>query len=145
MKFPYLYVLYTPQSIRISGAGTGGARGATGPPIFGRPVNPIPIMGGRFCPPFTSGTPNVFHLPASLLFVAFSNCIILCQIYETCQARLWACGRGDMSAPIFGSYPNPISTRGRGGADYAHPILMFTPSFESHRRACLLGQYMYFI
>ena len=23
-------------------------------------------MGGRFCPPFTSGTPNVFHLPASL-------------------------------------------------------------------------------
>jgi hypothetical protein len=23
-----------------------------------------------------------------------------------------------------------------GGADYAHPILMSTPSFESHRRAC---------
>jgi hypothetical protein len=23
------------------------------------------------------------------------------------------------------------------GADYAHPILMSTPSFESHRRACM--------
>jgi hypothetical protein len=22
--------------------------------------------GGRFCPPFTSGNPNFFHLPASL-------------------------------------------------------------------------------
>ena len=35
------------------------------------------------------------------------------------QARLWACGRGDMSTPSFGSHLNPISTR---GADYAHPI-----------------------
>ena len=48
------------------------------------------------------------------------------------QARLWACGLGDMSMPSFGIYLNPISTR--GGADYAHPILMSTPSFESHRR-----------
>ena len=45
----------------------GGPGGTLAPPIFGRPVNPIPTMGGRFCPPFTSGTPNVFHLPASLL------------------------------------------------------------------------------
>ena len=49
------------------------------------------------------------------------------------QARLWACGRGDVSTPSFGSHLNPISTR---GADYAHPILVSTPSFESHRRAC---------
>ena len=35
------------------------------------------------------------------------------------QARLWACGRGDMSTPSFGSHINPISTR---GADYAHSI-----------------------
>ena len=28
------------------------------------------------------------------------------------QARLWACGRGDVSTPSFGSHPNPISTRG---------------------------------
>ena len=27
------------------------------------------------------------------------------------QARLWACGRGDVSTPSFGSHPNPISTR----------------------------------
>jgi hypothetical protein len=26
-------------------------------------------MGGRFCPPFTGGTPNVFHLPAALRLV----------------------------------------------------------------------------
>ena len=44
----------------------GGPGGPVAPPIFGRPVNPIPTMGGRFCPPFTSGTPNIFHLPASL-------------------------------------------------------------------------------
>ena len=49
------------------------------------------------------------------------------------QARLLACGRGDVSTPSFGSHPNPISTR---GADYAHPIIVSTPSFESHRRAC---------
>ena len=28
------------------------------------------------------------------------------------QARLWACGRGDMSTPSFGSHLNPILTRG---------------------------------
>ena len=30
------------------------------------------------------------------------------------QARLWACGQGDVSTPSFGSHPNPISTRGGG-------------------------------
>jgi hypothetical protein len=44
-----------------------------------------------------------------------------------CQARLWACGRGDTSTPSFGIYLNPISTN-------ALPILISTPSFESHRR-----------
>ena len=34
------------------------------------------------------------------------------------QARLWACGRGDMSTPSFDSHLNPISTR---GAEYALP------------------------
>jgi hypothetical protein len=32
----------------------------------GRSVNPIPTIGGRFCPPFTTGTHKFFHLPASL-------------------------------------------------------------------------------
>ena len=49
------------------------------------------------------------------------------------QVRLWACGRGDVSTPSFDSHLNPIPTR---GADYAHHILMSTPSFESHRHAC---------
>ena len=31
---------------------------------------------------------------------------------ETIQARLWTCGRVDMSTPSFGSHLNPISTRG---------------------------------
>ena len=35
-------------------------------PIFGRKVNPIPTGKGRLSPPITTGTPNVFHLPASL-------------------------------------------------------------------------------
>ena len=35
-----------------------GTRGATGPPIFGKSVNPIPTRGGRFCPPFTTDTPK---------------------------------------------------------------------------------------
>ena len=26
--------------------------------------------------------------------------------------QVWACGRGDMSTPSFGSHLNPISTRG---------------------------------
>ena len=55
------------------GGGRGrGARGATAPPPkkIGRSLNPIPTMGGgRFCPPFASGTPNVFYLPASLIRV----------------------------------------------------------------------------
>ena len=33
---------------------------------------------------------------------------------KTYQARLWACGRGDVSTPSFGSQLNPISTRGGG-------------------------------
>ena len=49
-----------------SDAGTGGARGATAPPIFGRSVNPIWTGEGRLSPPVTTGPPNVFHLPASL-------------------------------------------------------------------------------
>ena len=32
----------------------------------GRWVYPIPIRGDRVCPPFTTGTPKFFHLPASL-------------------------------------------------------------------------------
>ena len=55
--------------LKFSDAGTGGTRGATAPPpIFGRSFFPIPTMGGKFCPPFTSGTSNVFHLPAPLQY-----------------------------------------------------------------------------
>ena len=34
--------------------------------IFDRSVNPIPTGEGRLSPHITTGTPNVFHLPASL-------------------------------------------------------------------------------
>ena len=43
---------------------------------------------------------------------------------------LWAFGRGDMSTLSFGSHLSQPE-----GADYAHPILVSTPSSESHRRA----------
>ena len=50
-----------------SDAGSGGgAGGQLAHPIFGRSVNPIPTGEGRSSPPITNGTPNVFHLPASL-------------------------------------------------------------------------------
>jgi hypothetical protein len=35
-----------------------------------------------------------------------------CSVWFTQQARLWTCGRGDMSTPSFDSHLNPISTRG---------------------------------
>ena len=44
----------------------GGPGEPLAPPIFGRSVNPIPTGEGRLFPPITAGTPNVFHLPASL-------------------------------------------------------------------------------
>ena len=44
----------------------GGPGGPLAPPIFGRSVNPISTGEGRLSPPITTGTPNVFHLLASL-------------------------------------------------------------------------------
>ena len=44
----------------------GGLGGPLAPPIFGGSVNPIPTGEGILSPPITTGTPNVFHLPASL-------------------------------------------------------------------------------
>ena len=49
-----------------SDAGTGGGPGG---PLAPRSVNPIPTGEGRLSPHITTGTPNVFHLPASLLNV----------------------------------------------------------------------------
>ena len=48
------------STVTSSDAGTGS------PPIFGRSINPIPTGEGRLSPPITTGTPNVFHLLASL-------------------------------------------------------------------------------
>ena len=39
-------------------------------------------------------------------------CLFKRFFYTSSQARLWACGRGDVSKPSFGSHLNPISTRG---------------------------------
>ena len=63
--------------------------GATAPPIFGRSVNPIPTMGGRFCPPFTRGTPNVFHLPASLHMYSVSHLYYPVYIMERKMQYCW--------------------------------------------------------
>ena len=55
--------------LHCSGAGTGGAGGATGPPIFCRSFNPIRTREVRLSPTITTGPPNVFHLLASLFIV----------------------------------------------------------------------------
>ena len=47
----------------------GGPGGPLAPPIFGRSVNPILTGEGRLSPCITTGTPNVFHLPASLKLI----------------------------------------------------------------------------
>ena len=54
----------------------GGPGGPLAPPIFGRSVNPIPTGEGRLSPPITTGTPNVFHLPASLILIIAKWCDI---------------------------------------------------------------------
>ena len=50
----------------LRGVVPGGAVDAMAFPDFGRSFNAISTIGGRFWPPFTSGTPNVYHLPASI-------------------------------------------------------------------------------
>ena len=57
---PFLVIL-------LSEAGTGGPGGPLAPSILCRSFNPIWTGEGRLSPPITTGTPNVFHLPASLL------------------------------------------------------------------------------
>ena len=55
----------------------GGPGGPLAPKIFDRSVNPIPAREDRLSPPITTGTPNVFHLLASMScnrdFLAFVN------------------------------------------------------------------------
>ena len=41
--------------------------------IFGWSVNPIHTGKGRLSPTITTGTPKVFHLPASLLLIHFEK------------------------------------------------------------------------
>ena len=52
------------------------------------------------------------------------------MVLSSSGARLWAWGHGNWSPPSFGSHLNPIPN---WGTDYAHQILMFPPSFKSHR------------
>ena len=64
---PSYIIIKNVKNQKFSDAGTEGTRGATGPLIFGRSVNPISTKEGRLSPPIATGTPNVFHLPASLI------------------------------------------------------------------------------
>ena len=47
-----------------------------------------------------------------------------------------ACGHVDVGTSPHQVLASTLTLSQPGGADYAHPILMSTPSFESHRRAC---------
>ena len=55
------------------------------------------------------------------------------------QARLWACGRGDLSTPSFGSHLNPIPYR--GGEDRSCPpyTLMSKLSFANFMHTCYIS------
>ena len=53
------------QWCRNRGGGQGGQ--CSGPPLFVRSVNPIRTGEDRLSPTITTGTPKVFHLPASLI------------------------------------------------------------------------------
>ena len=73
LKSSQVHNMHLCTTLLLSDAGTGGREGSPGagtplppPPIFGRSVNPIPTGEGRISPPINTGTPNVFHLPASL-------------------------------------------------------------------------------
>ena len=70
-----------------------------------------------------------FKLSFVLVIILFLSCI---------QARLWACGRGDVSVPSFRSLLNPISTK---GADYAHSILVSIDCFVicTYPHTCVLS------
>ena len=64
-----------------------GPGGPLAPPIFGRSVNPISTGESRLSPPNTTGTPNVFHLLASLNFskkwnVYFRNILITYDYFQ---------------------------------------------------------------
>ena len=48
------------------------------PPIFVRSFNPFGTGEGRLSPPITTGTPKVFHLPASLLCTKMRQ---LCDLF----------------------------------------------------------------
>ena len=70
---------------------SGGPGGPLVPPIFGRSVNPIPTGEGRLYPLITTGTPNVFHLPASLYYIfreqKFKKKNLLQKIFQPIVAR----------------------------------------------------------
>ena len=50
-----------------------------------------------------------------------------------------ACGHVDEGTCPHQVLAATLTLSQPGGADYAHPILVSTPSFESHRRACNTG------
>ena len=48
-----------------------------------------------------------------------------------------ACGHVDKGTCPHQVLVATLTLSQPGGADYAHPILVSTPSYESHRRACM--------
>ena len=49
-----------------------------------------------------------------------------------------ACGLVDVGTCPHQVLAATLTLSQPGGADYAHPILVSTPNFESHRRACIV-------
>ena len=68
LRISDLKMLFLRQPPSVMPEPKGPGQGPLAPPTFGESVNPIPSEEGRLSPSLSTGTPNVFHLPASLTF-----------------------------------------------------------------------------
>ena len=67
LRISDLKMLFLRQPPSVMPEPKGPGQGPLAPPISDNSVNPIPSEEGRLSPSLSTGTPNVFHLPASLV------------------------------------------------------------------------------
>ena len=68
LRISDLKMLFLRQPPSVMPEPKGPGQGPLAPPISDNSVNPIPSEEGRLSPSLSTGTPNVFHLPASLKY-----------------------------------------------------------------------------
>ena len=135
--FPFLKKICNTQS-RDTWTGLGGRGGGHWPPslIFGRSVIPISTSrGGRFWPPFTTGTLKIFHLPASLqsnhLMVLMSKKVIQSLF---CSWKSYKAEPVDMWGHWLPQFWALIGVKTSSLNELL--LLLSLPNFLTFRRAC---------